>query len=131
MYYSDWPNKSELHLNKYYDIFAPYIQNEQIEDIDENCYFIHFIGRKPWRGFFKAVEETYTEKYYTIAKTLIAEIVNQLNWDAAKDKIKIAVYGICKDEIVNIEKYIECFSKADYICILDTGSTDGTWEYLQ
>jgi len=31
----------------------------------------------------------------------------------------------------NVEKYVRCFSKADYICILDTGSTDGTWEYLQ
>lgn len=131
MYYSDWINKPELHLNKYYDVFAPYIQEEQIEDIDKNCYFIHYIGRKPWRGFYKALEETYTEKYYNDARMIITEVTNHLNWDAAKSKIKIAVYGICKNEIANVEKYINCFSKADYLCILDTGSTDGTWEYLQ
>lgn len=131
MYYSDWPFKEELHLNKYYDIFAPYIGEEQINDVDENCYFIHFVGRKPWRSFFKIDTETYTEKYYDIARQIITEKVNQLDWDAAKDKIKVAVYGICKNEIVNIEKYINCFIQADYLCILDTGSTDGTWEYLQ
>ena len=31
----------------------------------------------------------------------------------------------------NIERYVANFSKGDYLCILDTGSTDGTWEYLQ
>jgi len=43
----------------------------------------------------------------------------------------LAIYGICKDEMVNVEKFIKCFTKADYVCLLDTGSTDGTWEYLQ
>lgn len=131
MYYSDWYLQENLHLNKYYDVFAPYIQEEQINDIDENCYFIHFIGRKPWRGFFKGTEETYTEKYYNDARNIISTVVNSLDWDAAKAQIKIAVYAICKDEIENIEKFIHCFSVADYLCILDTGSTDGTWEYLQ
>lgn len=131
MYYSDWANKPELHLNKYYDVFAPYIQEDQIDDIENNCYFIHYIGRKPWRGFFKVAGETYTEEYYNKARAIITEITNQLNWDKAKHKIKIAIYGICKDEIANVEKYLKCFSKADYLCILDTGSTDGTWEYLQ
>lgn len=130
-YYSNWVNTPELHLNKYYDIFAPYIQEEQINDIDENCYFIHYVGRKPWRAFQKNASETYTEKYYTIAHEMIQKIVNSLDWDQAKDQLKLAVYGICKDEIDNVKKYVECFSKADYLCILDTGSTDGTWEYLQ
>jgi len=74
-YYKDWVNKPELHLNKYYDIFAPYIQEEQIEDIDKNCYFIHFVGRKPWRAFRKISEETYTEKYYEIARKIIEEVI--------------------------------------------------------
>jgi hypothetical protein len=30
-----------------------------------------------------------------------------------------------------MEHYITDFGKADYLCILDTGSTDGTWEYLK
>ena len=131
LYYSNWINQEELHLNKYYDIFPPYIQEEQIEDIEKNCYFLHYIGRKPWRSFHKPVDETYTEKFYKDAFNLIQEKVNTLNWKEAISKLKLTVYGICKDEISNIEKYIKCFHQADYLCILDTGSTDGTWEYLQ
>lgn len=131
MYYKDWVNKSELHLNKYYDIFAPYIQEEQIADVDENCYFIHYVGRKPWRAFMKNPTECYTEKYYTDAHNIIQERVNTLDWNAAKKDIKIVIYSICKNEIVNIDKFLKCFTKADYVCILDTGSNDGTWEALQ
>jgi hypothetical protein len=29
-----------------------------------------------------------------------------------------------------IERWLNSFQLADYICVLDTGSTDGTWEYL-
>lgn len=131
MYFNDWNNNTNLHLNKYYDIFAPYIQEEQIDDIKENCYFIHYVGRKPWRAFSKNTEETYTEYFYDQAHQIIQEEVNKLDWKQAKSKIKIAVYGICKDEMVNADKYVECFSQADYLCLLDTGSTDGTWEHLQ
>lgn len=49
----------------------------------------------------------------------------------SKDKLTISVYAICKDEIANIEEWIAQFNKCDYICILDTGSTDGTYEKLQ
>lgn len=131
LYYSDWNNSLDLHLNKYYNIFAPYIQEDQLEDIKQNAYFIHFIGRKPWRAFNKLENETYSEFFYQEAHNKIQKIVDTLDWDKAKSYLKIAIYGICKDEIINIEKYIKCFNKADYICILDTGSTDGTWEYLQ
>ena len=131
LYFNNWPNQSNLHLNKYYDIFAPYIEEEQIEDVKENCYFIHYIGRKPWRAFTKDPAETYTEYFYTLAHNLIQDEINKLDWETAKQQITLAVYAICKDEIPNIHKYIKCFSKADYLCILDTGSTDGTWEMLQ
>ena len=131
LYYKDWVEKPELHLNKYYDVFGPYIEEEYVEDIKENAYFIHFIGRKPWRAFNKPREETYSEYFYDIAHTTIQEEVNKLDWDVAKKELKLAIYGICKDEIANVKKYVECFSKADYVCILDTGSIDGTWEYLQ
>ena len=131
LYFKDWPSQQELHLNKYYDVFAPYTQEEQIEDLEQNCYFIHYVGRKPWRAFQKLNIEEYTEYFYTKAHELIQIEVNQLDWNIAQSMVKIAIYGICKNEIENIEKYIECFSKADYLCLLDTGSTDGTWEFLQ
>lgn len=46
-------------------------------------------------------------------------------------KNKICVYAICKNEIQFAKKWIDSMSEADYIVVLDTGSTDGTYEFLQ
>ena len=43
---------------------------------------------------------------------------------------KICIYAICKNEIKFIDKWLENMSEADYIVVLDTGSTDGTYEKL-
>ena len=43
----------------------------------------------------------------------------------------ICVYAICKNEKDNVDKWLNNMSEADYIVILDTGSTDGTFEVLQ
>lgn len=45
-------------------------------------------------------------------------------------KYKIAIYAICKNEEKFVEKWIESMSEADYICVLDTGSTDNTYNLL-
>ena len=45
--------------------------------------------------------------------------------------MKVAVYGICKNEMKYLERWYNSVKTADYICLLDTGSTDGTWEKLQ
>ncbi len=44
---------------------------------------------------------------------------------------KTAAYTICKNEIKHLEKWLYYTDKHDYRVILDTGSTDGTWEELQ
>lgn len=44
---------------------------------------------------------------------------------------KICVYAICKNELKFINKWLDNMSEADYIVVLDTGSTDGTYEALQ
>lgn len=44
---------------------------------------------------------------------------------------KICVYAICKNEINFVHKWIDSMSEADYIVVLDTGSTDGTYEILK
>lgn len=44
---------------------------------------------------------------------------------------KICVYAICKNEMSNVKKWIKSMMEADYIVVLDTGSTDGTYEYLK
>lgn len=43
---------------------------------------------------------------------------------------KIAVYAICKNEIEELNDWMKSMAEADYICVLDTGSTDGTYEAL-
>ncbi|MGM9619537.1 MAG: glycosyltransferase [Oscillospiraceae bacterium] len=44
--------------------------------------------------------------------------------------MKIAVYAICKDERQFLGGWLARCAEADYVCVLDTGSTDGTWEAL-
>ena len=44
---------------------------------------------------------------------------------------KICVYAICKNELAHMETWLNNMSEADYIVVLDTGSTDGTYEFLQ
>lgn len=44
---------------------------------------------------------------------------------------KICVYAICKNELKFVEQWLENMSEADYIVVLDTGSTDGTYEKLK
>ena len=43
---------------------------------------------------------------------------------------KICVYAICKNEIQFVDRWLESMSEADYIIIVDTGSTDGTYDKL-
>ena len=45
--------------------------------------------------------------------------------------MKIGEYIICKNELKHIDNWLKELIKLDVICVLDTGSTDGTWEYLQ
>ena len=42
--------------------------------------------------------------------------------------IKVAVYNIMKGEGKFLEGWLENVKEADYICLLDTGSTDGSYE---
>ena len=43
---------------------------------------------------------------------------------------KIAIYAICKNEEKYIERALFSVSNADYIVVMDTGSTDGTMAKL-
>lgn len=44
---------------------------------------------------------------------------------------KICIYAICKNEKEWINRWIDNMSEADYIVVLDTGSTDGSYEMLK
>ena len=131
IYYKDWVQQANLHLNKWYNVFAPYIPEKMDNDIKQKAYFIHFIGRKPWVPWNKHPEENYSEFCYQQAVEYIQKQCKKINLSQMIEKIKLTVYAICKNEIENIEPWLKSFVEADYICILDTGSTDGTWEKLQ
>jgi GT2 family glycosyltransferase len=47
-----------------------------------------------------------------------------------KNKLKIVVYTICKNELQFVERFVKSCEGADGIYVLDTGSTDGTPEAL-
>ncbi|MBR6253135.1 MAG: hypothetical protein IKR04_04805 [Clostridia bacterium] len=57
--------------------------------------------------------------------------LNQLDWPKIQSKLILTVYAICKNEVENVSKWLNSFGEADHVCVLDTGSTDGTWELLQ
>lgn len=44
---------------------------------------------------------------------------------------KICVYAICKNEEQFVDKWLDSMSEADYIVVLDTGSTDNTYNLLK
>lgn len=131
LYYKDWPQLQHLHLDKYYNIFAPYILEDQLDDIKEKAKFIHFIGRKPWNFWVRMPQELYSEYFYEQGKQIVENRIKTLDWDKIHEKVTVTVYGICKNEIKSVNNYLQSFGIADYVCLLDTGSTDGTWEYLQ
>lgn len=46
-------------------------------------------------------------------------------------KNKICIYAICRNEEQFVDKWLDSMSEADYVVVLDTGSTDGTYEKLK
>lgn len=46
-------------------------------------------------------------------------------------KYKICVYAICKNESKFVKRWLESIKDADYICVLDTGSTDNTMDLFK
>ena len=46
-------------------------------------------------------------------------------------KNKVCVYAICKNELKFVDQFLNAAAEADYIVVLDTGSTDGTYEALK
>lgn len=54
-----------------------------------------------------------------------------LNYQEEEKRNKICIYAICKNEKQFVEKWLDSMQEADYIVVLDTGSTDGTYELLK
>ena len=47
------------------------------------------------------------------------------------NQYKVAIYGICKNEETQVDGWINSMLEADFICVLDTGSTDKTYQKLK
>lgn len=45
--------------------------------------------------------------------------------------IKIGIYAICKNEEAHIAKWVETHKSADRIVVVDTGSTDNSFNLLK
>lgn len=45
--------------------------------------------------------------------------------------MKLCVYAIAKNEAQFVDRFMDSMAEADYICVLDTGSTDNTVEKLR
>lgn len=48
--------------------------------------------------------------------------------DQEKIPLKIIFYTFCKNEIDFVDRWVETVNKADLVLVIDTGSTDGTYE---
>ena len=127
-YYSEWPQWQEKHLDAMYNVFPPYLVDKwcndyQIEKIMKNAVFFHFVGTKPW------TVPQYINEGFNFLYEELAAITEQKR--QVLDLPKLAIYTICKNELQEVDEWMKSMWEADYICVLDTGSTDGTYEYLQ
>ena len=50
LYYKDWKDEKEKHLDKYYNVFPPHCPRDCEQDLLDNGYFFHFVGMKPWNS---------------------------------------------------------------------------------
>ena len=68
-------------------------------------------------------------------KQLCINRINELSGidktDFDRTQNKICVYAICKNEEQFVDKWAESMKEADYVVVLDTGSTDNTVEKLK
>ena len=87
LYYSNWKNEPQKHLNKYYNVFPLHTPGCHTKDVLDNAYFFHFVGTKPWEVFdtkmlgipnetlsvlaWDIKKETRVNKAYEIAYTII------------------------------------------------------------
>lgn len=128
-YYSDWPLYDELHLDKYHNLFAPYFTDDYTgvddatkRDLLDNAVFYHFIGKKPWQNTNR---HCWNIKEFQFLVPIVDRMLAEEN-----DSTKVCVYTICKNEEQHVERWYETVKTADAVCVIDTGSTDDTWNKL-
>lgn len=102
IYYKDWVSKKELHLNKYYNVFAPHASKLCAKDIIENAYFIHYVGAKPWKTDLtgKSIllstdhSNTVSKELYAYANSILNIFHNSMIADENVDWAKTEISGL-------------------------------------
>lgn len=90
-------------------------------DLSIICYY-----NKDYEKAYKYGQIAYSQLQTKIAYDNLQFYVNALNNDR-----KVCVYTICKNEEYNVEKWFDCVKTANCVVVLDTGSTDNTWNILE
>lgn len=83
MYYNDWPEQKELHLDKWYNVFNVHTHHTDCDNIINNAYFVHFVGSKPWEsGWSSGLDNSVIHNYYLcgIKSSIIASTIIQVSY---------------------------------------------------
>lgn len=102
-----------------------YFNDDYLFDRVKGDHYI-FLNSKTRGGLSKTVEsDDFKKKYNGIFEK------NKEEYEKIKkNKIKIAIYSICKNEEQNIEKWANSNKDADIRLVCDTGSTDNSIDIL-
>ena len=116
---------------------APYcwVENADLykdEDIYTAISNAYFYFSKPKEALVHAETALLINPNNELLKNNVKSIEDYLlTYSEPKKENKICIYAICKNEEQFVEKWLESMSEADYIVVLDTGSTDRTYELLK
>ena len=102
----------------------------KIEEIIKNKLFPDFRRLRYILGeYYSSFNIEESKKQYQLGRNILTPIAS---WNDNIDlyKNKICIYAICKNEKQFVNQWLESMREADSIVVMDTGSTDGTYEYL-
>ena len=121
LYYSNWKNEPEKHLNKYYNVFAPHLVSLCDADLVDNAYFIHFVGTKPWAlgAFVSPMTDKYEYSYYFYILAFAIYRISEYNkfgdidWDMVKATgwLDAEMIVICLDKHIHIQLAMFLFAR--------------------
>lgn len=85
------------------------------EKPDDKPVVRHYVGKR--------AKETYD--------VIVRRWIRGLRKEAGGGQLKVVVYAIGHNEAKFVDRWMESMSEADEVCVLDTGSTDGTVDMLR
>ena len=107
LYFCDWPEYKDLHLNKYYNVFAPHLPASKNDDVLNNAYFIHYVGQKPWSypSPYKGTDEDNLFPYcvaYGLYKLIIKNALEPIDWSNIGTELVESIFTVSIDDLFDI-----------------------------